>query len=659
MLRDRTAALENDMLDRLAHAFNDDPRTWAQCKEVLRNHKFIRDVEHRVKALAREFAQIPSIGGPPQTERSVSEIWDGAPVGKDVYPPQGYEISMANPAIERLQPCTVGDAHYEKRIPVCRTPMLITRRIGHVQMKSLMLEIAYRTDHGWRKLLEDRAVLFNARKIVDTSRFGVPVASDNAMELVTWLRHYEGANSKHIPEGHVSSAMGWQGSDDRPTQHGFLCGTRQLGGNGRAIELEGSDGDMAEAKQFRVHGSFDTWKAVLEGIVHFPAVRLAICAALAPPLIAILGAPNGIVEWSGRTSQGKTTVLKIAQSCWRSGTYDMSTWDATTISVEAAAKFQSDLPLIIDDTKTAGDASRGGITKVIYQLIAGRARGRANRDGAQRLRGRWRTLAMITGEEPVGEIAKAEGAAARVLSFWSAPFGEISETTGRLIDYSVDQLGLHYGHAGPKVVRWLWDNQDAWDDLRTMYIESTNRVRRQLATPAAARLSEVIALLDCSAYVGMRAGCMPWMEKPLWEYPEVNEAIRRALTLASSSSDRAYDAWEYAISEALSKPKSWIPWGESPPDKERDPSGGWLGYYAIDSADRVGEHAWFPQQLRKVLTAGGFDPGSAMRAWKDLGVLINPERSRFTSQVRPELSRQKMRLIRVKDQYPGHEIEDD
>jgi len=652
MLLDPSSVFEDDMLRRLATALLDKPRVWQQCKGVLKQHRLVRDVEGRVKILAREMAEIPSIGGPPATERSIAEIWRGAAdlVGDDVYVPDGYAIQEGSPAIERIESRMVGDSPYEKRIPVSPGPLLVTKRIGHVQEKTLLLEVAFRTATGWRTYVADRDVFFNARKIVDTSRMGLPVSSGNALELVEWIHAYENANATRIQQGYASGQMGWQGRPDNPTEHGFLCGIRQMGGNGRAIDLDGSDGQMRDAREIKEHGTFNAWNATIERLIQFPAVRIALCASLAAPLLAILEAPIPIYEWAGRTSTGKTSVLAIAQSVWRSGKKHMETWDSTNVSFEASATFNCDLPIYLDETSLAIRGTRNvDVAKAIYQLVSGRGKGRGDIKGRNRIRAEWRTVVLATGETPLGELAKMEGAAARVLTFWSAPLGETTPETAALITECLHDLGQNYGHAGPRLVRWLCENRDRWDELRTLYQATTKLVRTKICTPAASRLADIVALLEVAAYAAAAAGVLPWLRRSLFDEEDIVIALRNALTLATSSSDRAYDAWEYAIGEAMSRPKSWIPWGNEP-DSERDPPGGWLGYRNAE------EWAWIPNQLKKALVAGGFTPESVLRAWRDLGVLIQPERDRFTSQARPGKFREKQRLIRVRNEYPGHEF---
>ncbi len=652
---DPSAALDKDMLERLAYAYMDDPRKWHECKVVLKQYRMVRDVEPHVKMLVREFNQIPSIGGLADAEPSISEVWPDAPVGDDVYAPSNYSIQQGTPAIERIESRMLNDMPVQKRVPVCLDPLVITRRIGNTQTKEISLEVQFRTGAGWRKTIVDRSTMLNARKIVDTAQLGLPVASDNAMELVSWVRHYEHCNRDHIPLGYASNRMGWQGDDENRTRHGFICGLQQIGGNGLAVELDGGSGDMAEARDVRTRGTFEGWRNAVRRLAHFPAVRIALCASLASVLIAVVDGPNGVVEWAGRTSTGKSTVLRVAQSCWRSAATPMATWNSTIIGVEAVAHFFCDLPLIIDDTSTAVEGGRSqSLGKVIYQLVSGRARGRATRHGSQKLRNRWRTMVLASGETPLGELAKAEGASARVLTFWSAPLGASNPDTGALVNSCMRELAENSGHAGPRVIQWLCSNRDRWDDIRAMYSEATSRLRREVCTPAASRLAEIVALLECAAWVGAEAGCLPWQPTRLLDERELLDAIRGAVDIATASSDRAYDAWEHLMGDAESRPKSWHPWGEHP-KADRDPVGGWLGYVNFGG----GEYAWFPSQLNKALENAGFTPAAVLRAWKDLGVIRGCERQRFVGRCRPFGTREQKRLIRVAMTYPGVEVEDD
>jgi putative DNA primase/helicase len=661
MLRER-----EDLFERLLDTYADDSIGWTECCAVFKQFRLVRDITRVIKTEVHKRKKIRKIGsGPVTSERLVNTAWPDALVFREAEKigelppeftvPENYVIhphATGEVAIFRVEQRQLSDGTtFNKMFEVSMDPVFITKRVGHIQDNHVFLEVNYRVGQGWRRGFFGREEILDTRQLIKTSSEGMPVGSGNALELCDWLRHFETANYDTLPIGYASSAMGWQGDISNPTKHGFLCGNRQIGGNGKAIQLEGSPGDMADARELKETGTFEAWKEAVQKMIHFPAVRLAIYAALAPPLLAPLDGPNAIVEWSGRTSTGKSTVLQIAQSCWRNAALVLATWNTTAINVEAAAQFTSDLPLIIDDTAAAGDSRSLPIGKIIYQIISGRARGRANREGKQRERPTWRTVLLSSGETPLSDIAKQEGAAARVLTFWSSPLGETTPETATLVRDTMHALAANSGHAGPRLVNYLCNHREDWPYLRELYSACTHRVRQKICTPAASRLAEVVGLLEVAAYVAHKAGILE-TNGMITDDPAVADLLRRAMTHASSSSDRAYDAWEYALSEADSRPRSWVTWGSYPPEDDRDPNTGWLGWRNDDE----GFIAWHPPKLRKVLTEGGFTPESIFRAWKDVGLLVKPERDRHTTSCRPVPSeRAKKRLIVMKTTYPGHE----
>lgn len=663
--KDRKAIFKPAILNKLVAAYIDDPGTWLELRDLFRTNKILKEVEPRVKAKAHALQGIPVIGQPDTGEKTIADVWDGiekfCPNADSMYPPPRYKIHDNSPAIERVEMAGSGEARYEKAVPVSLDPIVICRRMGQIQTGQIKLEIAWQTHHGWRKTSAPRDVFFSTRKIVDLASNGIPVASGNAHEVSEWLRHFENHNRHQITEGYASAQMGWQGEEGHPTHHGFLCGRTQIGANGRAIELDGSDGDMADARSIRERGELSKWQAAIARVWRYPSVRIGIFAALATPLIAIVGAPNGIIEFAGRTSRGKTTVLQLAKSCWRSARLDMGTWDTTVVGIEAMIRFQCDMPVFLDETSVAQEGGRNmNIGKAIYKIIAGRDRGRGDRNSQQRVSYTWRTIVLATGETPLGELAKAEGAAARVLTFWAAPFGEVDtktevgvakyKATATLIRETIDACSEHYGHAGPMFVRWLCENRERWDDIIDLYKGISDQARNLVASPAASRLASVVALLHCASKFAAEAGILPCLRQTLMKDDEVRELIVESMKHASKASDRAREAFELVTSEAMSRRSAWIEWNCYPNEHQREPPSGWLGF--VKEGERWG---WYPNHLRSALIRGGFLPEQIFRAWKDVGLLLACQPDRFTSVCRPHPpgDRRAVRLIVMSDQYPG------
>lgn len=663
-LRDDESVLHKpkgiDLLERLVLACVDDGLVWAECLKVFRQARSIRTWEPRIKKLARSKQGVASIGAEPSLSSTpVAEIWPDAGVHSEASAPPGF--GFADPvagAIYKIVTKTHKDGTVATRsLKISGSPVVIRRRVMHDD-GSISLDLAWKTGKHWIDHVYNREHVFDSSKIVArTAGDGMPVSSANNNVMVEYLAAYEEHNLLLIPCCYSSSTLGWQGSHGNLTKHGFLFGNRQIGANGRQIEFRGSGpGDVTEGDLYRSAGTFEEWKAALGKLAALPAFKLMLYAALAPPLLPILGAPNMIVEIVGDTSRGKTTAMEVAQSCWRASKTMFDTWDNTVVGFETKAHMHTDMPLFIDDTKTAIEhGKKQQLAKVIYQFVSGKGRGRGARDGGQRATNFWRSLMITSGEVPSSDIAQSEGAAARVLSLWGTPLGDqVSAEAASTAQEVVDQtLNENYGHAGPQVVQWLCNNKDKWDALKTKYIDVATRVRQEFTSAAASRLAKVIGLLDTASYVAHKANCLPWEWTPLLDDPAICGLLRSALEHATKAADHATQAWRHILSYAESRPSQWIEYGvdpqkepEPPPKPQHDlpstpggwyprsdprsdprpepasrarkePLTGWLGWVSDDC------FMWFPSQLKRALKDSQYaeETETILRKWRDREVI--------------------------------------
>lgn len=616
---------DETLKERLAVAYIAAGADWIDLKDIFRKNKAVRDGIPIVISKSRELQNVASIGGNPREGAAVKEAWPDAPVADDACVPPEYGLKEPRAAIYRREQRTVDGNVAERRVTVSYDPVFITKRMQQKETGRQLLELAWRVGKRWHSEVFDRDDVFSSRDIVKTAAFGMPVGSDNAFELVQYLRAYENENRSNIVPAYATSSMGWIGDEEDPTKHGFMCGRRQLGGNGKAFELRViGAGESDEAARIRTHGSFEQWKEAIEPLQRFPVMKLLFYAMLTPVLQPIVDAPNAIFEVVNRTSKSKTFAVMMAQSIWRSASDMPRTWDNTLNNFESLAHLYSGIPLFIDDTKLVvkqmGQKGEEQLGKAIYKFVAGVGRGRDSKDGGQRSVARWRSVLISTGENPSSDLTHAEGAAARVLSFWTLPTGPKDSAVGAMVDGLVyGELSRHYGHAGPHVVNWLHEHRDQWDLLRGAYDERTRLVRQKFDSPAATRLARMVALLDVAAAVGHLANCFPWEGIPLLEDKQISDVLDQAMMQASTASDQAEQAWRHVISYAEARSAQWISWGREPNDDDA-PNGGWLGWRS-EMKSRLG---WLPSQLRRALSDGNFNTDTILRAWHDVGVLDNP-----------------------------------
>ena len=629
---------------------------WSECLDVLKDAKIVKEWEPRITKRARSLLGVPSIGGPPSlSNQPVKDSWKEAPVHSEASAPPGFgfndpEFGSVFKLItkEKSDGTTV-----QRKVTVCRRPIVIQRRIMHDD-GSVSLELAW-LKNAWRSGIYNREHVFDSSKIVGrTAGDDMPVSSDNRDLMVEYLHAYEDHNFAQIARGWSSSAMGWQGDLDNPTKHGFLLGLQQIGGNGRAIEFHGAgSGDKIDARMYRENGSFDAWKKGALVLSQYPVFRLMTYAALTAVLLPIVGAPNCIFELVGPTSRGKTTAMKYGLTLWRSSNSPLDGWDNTVVGFESKAHLHTDMPLFVDDTKTAIDKGHGSqVAKIIYQFVSGRGRGRGDREGGQRITQNWRSFMISTGEVMSSDLARSEGAATRVLSVWGAPLGRVVDPkTATMVDNIVDgSMSENYGHAGPAVVRWLASHRDEWPKIKAYYLQSATEVREHFEGAAASRLAKVIALLDTASFVANRVGVLPWDWKPLLKDPELRALIADAIQHATKASNHALDAWNHVLSYAESRSSQWRTWGTDG-NRDEEPASGWLGWQTKDI------YAWLPSQLKKALRDGGYEEAdSVLRKWRDRGVLDVPA-GRLSVQLTCGAGSKKVYVSPILRDLPSDELE--
>jgi len=671
---------EKALWDRVLVAFDKDNKDWDRLTEMLKSRGLLKVWKARIEKAARERYRIKSIGRSNEPAILIREVWKDAPVGESVVcPPEFGVVELGNEddedvgAIYKTVTRDVDGESVQKKVSVCFDPLVITKRIQG-ENGSLMIEIAWRTGPRWHSAVLPRETILDSRSLIRAASKGAPISSVNAASVVAYLQAYEHYNIANIARGYATTSMGWKGTDEDPTHDGFMCGSHQIGGNGRPYEVSPiADGDTEDIDVVGRSGSFEDWTAAMKELEDWPVIKLFVYASLASPLLLPLGAPNMIVELAGPTTGGKTTAMGIAQSCWRPGGFKIQSWNNTVNGFEAKAHANTDMPLFIDDTKTAMEQGKAAVVaKVIYQFISGRGRGRAARDGGQRATATWRSIMLSTGEMPANEIAKAEGAATRVLSLWSNPLGKQSPATAKRVDKIQRIIDRSYGHAGPKLVQWLCENKQEWPALLERFDKVAEAVREQHSSSAASRLAKVIAILEVTAYVAERAGAVPWIFKPLFSDPTIKRVLNESIANASAAANQARAAWDDVCSYANARREQWLEWGEPDTDegkswndfpdrgpdgeqvayepsseegnkprqpsfRRRAPLSGWLGWIKtgvdlVTSTEVAQRYAWEPPQLQRALRDLGYAEmiGSILRTWREKRIIETDDGDRFT-----------------------------
>jgi len=254
----------------------------------------------------------------------------------------------------------------------------------------------------------------------------------------------------------------------------------------------------------KASGTLEAWQTVMRDVS--PMVMFAVAVSLAAPLRYPTATAAGGFHFYGRTSHGKTTLLQAAASVWGNATDPamaggedayLQRWNATKNGLEGMAASFNDMPLVIDEI---GEGEERDAGKIIYQLMSGTGKTRANRTGGISKRRAWRITLLSNGELPVSDfIPDAKGGQlVRLIDIEATDL-----FTGRLdADAMKRGCSKYYGHAGPAFIE-SGNLLEEWPDFTAEMIGDA-------PTPEAGRVRDRFLLVAYAGELAIRRGILPW-----------------------------------------------------------------------------------------------------------------------------------------------------
>lgn len=161
-----------------------------------------------------------------------------------------------------------------------------------------------------------------------------------------------------------------------------------------------------QTQDFKQSGTLEEWKTEIGALcVGNSRLAFSVCCALAAPLLRLVGMDGGGYHLKGESTDGKTTVMKVATSVCGAPDY-WHTWRATGNALEGTASRRNDALLLLDELREVDPKEAG---QIAYMLSNGQGKGRARQDGELKARKQWRLLFFSTGELSLAEHAAKAG----------------------------------------------------------------------------------------------------------------------------------------------------------------------------------------------------------------------------------------------------------
>ena len=386
-------------------------------------------------------------------------------------------------------------------------PVTLARRFRNPHSGLEMVELIFRYRDAERRVATERSVAFSRHKIMELADSGLPVTSENAKALVMFLSELERINA--IPLVDCAARLGWIGD-------GAIL---PWDANAAYLDARGFEETVAG---FGEIGTLQEWIALTAPVHASMPGRTLLAAAYASPIVSLVGArTSGVMLWGG-SQAGKTAALKAAVSIYGHPDKLMLNMYATRVSLEQQASFLHHLPMFMDERQLAGNDQ--ALEQLVYMISGGAGKGRGRKNGGVQTRGRWDTLALITGEFPISTDSSAAGVRGRLL--------EINVT--KVVDNDAGvrlhrELPGQYGTAGPIFLNVLKNNAATIRQRYDYWIDKTTHEFPEISGSHAALLA-LLGLADEIAAVAVHGEDAESAAASAWAF--VQEIAAHVVTTA-------------------------------------------------------------------------------------------------------------------------------
>lgn len=525
--------------------------------------------------------------------------------------PPGYRVDGSG--VWRATPT---DADPEKHAHVSAVVIAVVGTASDAEVPGReRLTLAWRYAGRWVEITIAAEHATAARALHAAVGAAGPVLSDGeAGPVAAWIAAQARSGAEVLPRTESLRRCGWL-----PSMAGYAAGQLRVG----APVVIDAPGDGERGAPYGVEGGeLGGWVEHVWSPLAGERGAIAVVAALAPPLIRVVGALHGFVlSLAGESGTGKTTAARAAASAWGPPSGIMQTWPRTAAGARESLAFRGDVLTYFDEGQNVRN-DPGKIVDAIYLVGGEQGATLGQQGGGTRAAQTVRTVLLSTSERMLSlQCAGAVGALARLVEVRGSP---IRPGSRALVDRIDGAARTHYGHAGPAVVRWLHEHRSEWAQLRERFVAWKAHYEGG-AEDQGARLGAHLALMRVASEVAAQA--IPGFVVP----EQVFVVAQAAVVETGAERDQALAALHHAHGWWSAR-ASQVKRGDS------DVIGVSIGYEAQRIAGGSGKErrAWLSEAMGRCLHEAGYAPDMpvqwARRGWVMVDEAGRPRR-RVSSQV--------------------------
>ncbi len=479
----------------------------------------------------------------------------------------------------------------------------ITGRIISEDGRAYSLEV--RWEGGNRREIYSRDKLMDPHKMLGLSAYGFPVvggAGGTNSPLAGWFYALEQANKHLMPLSRVSEHFGWQWDGTFRTRDGIFH-----------PDLE------HKISRYATAGTYEAWTSILNDYEGSPDLIFAVAASLSSCLLEVVGCDPFTVDFSGSTSRGKSTILKLAASVWGSPKQvseggQIDTWADTPLAIALKHKILRGVPAFLDDTNRA--RAPEVISEILYAVAEGRTKAQGQQGGGYREGVLWRTILMTSGERLVTTYTQHGGTRARTVAVVDP---SIEHPMGQDFQTLNERIEANYGHLGPLFIKWLEAGGERLrEELKSDWLKKQATLRMTSSLDKVQdRRSQYVALIWLAAEK-IGAGKSIKLGKVMRSV-EYFSGITFGSGVERADEDVAYGALQSLLQQCrANQDRFWaINKGTYPPHGMAGGVSGWWGRRDRENDDEP--FMLFPRVVEKLLRNDGYEWKEVKGTWRERG----------------------------------------
>ncbi|MCS3923874.1 DUF927 domain-containing protein [Methanosalsum natronophilum] len=476
----------------------------------------------------------------------------------------------------------------------CRTPC-IPVATGHnidtgeywVQLKFANI---YNRPHTEWVSQEDA---LSRRGIMRLASRGINLIEKNSSTMNEYLSSCLMVNGPEMPRRFVTEKNGWKCENTI-----FAFGNRGFS-NGEVLDIVPL---MKEAYEgLKVSGDIQAWIDAVNPIIHLPLVRFKMYAVFTAPLLRLLNIQSFILDHYGESSIGKTFTNDLAMSMIGDADTLRFNGDTTKTAAEILAQMYTDLPLYLDETGT--QQSEDVLKALVYMLANEQGRMRGHKEGGLRETGKWKTVALTTGERPLTSHKSFSGQQVRSIEIRGGLTQDVIENIKHAADIRKD----HFGHFTEPYFRKLYEYMPKLEMMykmaRERYVTKDNVKTNRMAGTFATILVAGMLLEDIFSETGI---------EPIEPHKIIDHFFIRCVK-ENPIENYSIRALHTVMDWVQSKNMCFYDFEKPHNNNKFHEFYGWIDTEYIDI---------IPSELRKVMERSGFDSTRTKNDWIDEGIVI-------------------------------------